>query len=138
MAYTINIPETLYTKARSIADNNAQSVDDVIRELLSTSLDNPRLSLPKAEQDELIAFTYLSDATLRTIAREQMPQSEQDTMQSLMGKNNMGKLSSAEQIRLNHYVEMGQSLMLRKAEAIKLLMQRGHQVDLDNMTANND
>jgi len=136
MSHTITIPDTLYAKAQRIAGLKSISVDDVIQDLLSHSLDNPRLLLPAEEQDELTALSYLSDATLKTIAREQMPQSQQDRMQILMDKNNQSSLTGDEHSELSNLVEDGQRLMLRKAEALKILIQRGHQINLDSMTSN--
>ena len=134
---TITIPDTLYAKAQRIAENNGQSVDDVIQQLLSASLENPRLSLPEDEQNELNALAFLTDTTLWTIAREQMPQSVQDTMQHLMDKNTSGTITANEKTKLESLVENGQRLTLRKAEAVKILIQRGQHVTLDDMTPDN-
>lgn len=45
-------------------------------------------------------------------------------MAQLMEWNDRGKLSPAEQTELSTLVERGDQLMLRKAEAIRLLCQR--------------
>ena len=84
--------------------------------------------LPSAEQAELQALRYLSDDALRTIAAEQMVAAAQKRMAQLMDHNSYGKLSPAEQNELATFVERGDQLMLRKAEAIKLLRQHGYTV----------
>lgn len=133
MDYTITIPEMLYTKAQYIAENSSQSVEDVIYNLLKESLDNPRLSLPQDEQDELQALTQLSGAALWTIAREQMPSSQNERLQALMTKNTSGTLTDSEQQELSTLVADGQRLTLRKAEAMKILIAHGHSVTLDDL-----
>lgn len=134
MNYTVTIPEKLYAKAQSLAESSSQSVEEIIRVLLAESLDQPRLALPQDEQAELKALSYLSDATLFTIAREQMPEKYQEQMQALMDKNNQAELTEPEQQTLTQLVEDGQRLMLRKAEAMRLLISRGHSVNLETLS----
>jgi len=138
MSHTINISETLFVKAQSLADASSQTVDEVIRKLLAESLEQPRLALPQDERDELNALTYLTDATLFTIARAQMPQNKQAQMTLLMDKNNKETLSPQEHHTLTQLVEEGQRLMLRKAEAAKILMSRGHNITLDTFAGDDD
>jgi hypothetical protein len=137
MNYTVTISENLFTKAQSLAESSSQSVDEIIQKLLRDSLDQPRLALPQDEQTELKALSYLTDATLFTIAREQMPESLQAQMQQLMDKNNQSTLTVSEQQTLTQLVEDGQRLMLRKAEALKLLISRGHTITLESLAADN-
>ena len=54
--------------------------------------DQPLLDIPSDERAELHALTYLSDDTLWTIAREQMPAALQDEMSQLMDKNSEGTI----------------------------------------------
>ena len=44
--YLISIPDTLYEKARRVAEQTAQQVDDVIRERLADAFDEPLAELP--------------------------------------------------------------------------------------------
>jgi hypothetical protein len=129
--YVISIPETLYDKARRIAEQTARPVDEVIRARLEQSLDGMRLDLQDGERAELRALAYLSDDALWTIACEQMPSARQQRMQALMDKNNFDSISDDEHDELTQIVELGQRLMLRKAEAMKLLMDRGYSISLD-------
>lgn len=137
MNYTVTISENLFTKAQFLAESSSQSVDEIIQKLLTESLDQPRLALPQDEQTELKALSYLTDTTLFTIVREQMPETLQAQMQKLMDKNNQSTLTDTEQQTLTHLVEDGQRLMLRKAEALKLLISRGHTVTLDSFADDN-
>jgi hypothetical protein len=129
--YTITIPGKLYDKARRIAEIGSQDVDDVILARLEESLDDNLLDLPEVEQLELHALAYLSNDTLWTIAREQMPAAKQERMQPLMDRNTLGTITSEEYHELEQLVEDGQRLMTRKAEAMKHLLNRGYKITLE-------
>ncbi|MFN8372792.1 MAG: hypothetical protein U0694_07940 [Anaerolineae bacterium] len=122
--YTLTVPEDVYERARQIAQDTAQSIDQVMLDHLKTPIPLP--TLPPHEQAELDALQHLSDDALWTIAREQMPESSQTLMQTLMDKNNLGTISDSEYAELEEWVARGNRLMLRKAEAAAILMERGH------------
>jgi hypothetical protein len=136
--YSITISEALYNKARRIAEAQSENIDDLIRVRLENALDDSRLSLPHEELAELEALRFLSDDALWTIAREQMPQAKQSIMQNLMDKNTAGTITDAEHAQLSDFVKQGQGLTLRKAEAMKLLLERGYTVTLDDLAPPND
>ena len=136
--YLISIPDALYEKARRVAEQTAQQVDDVIRERLADALDEPLAALAADEVAELRALAYLSDDTLWTIAREQMPTTKQEQMSMLMDKNSFGTIADDEYQELAALVEGGQRLMLRKSEAMKLLLDRGYKVGLEDLTPANE
>lgn len=131
--YVVSIPETLYDKARRVAEQTARPVDDVIRARLEQSLDEMPLDLPDDERAELRALVYLSDDALWTMAREQMASEKQERMQVLMDKNTFGTITDEEYDELTQLVELGQRLTLRKAEAMKLLLDRGYTVTLESL-----
>jgi hypothetical protein len=132
------IPSYLYDRARQIADETSQPVDQVILNRLEGALSDPFASLPPDEQAELKALSYLSDEPLWAIAREQMASDLQDRMLVLMDKNNFGTISQAEYEELEHLVELGHRLMLRKAQAALLLQQRGHKVTPSDLSPANE
>ena len=106
--YTISIPDALYEKARRLAEQSAQPVDEVIRERLMEAFDQPLLDLPVDERAELQAMAYLSDDTLWTIAREQMQPAKQERLSLLMDNNSAGTITSDEFSELSVLVESGQ------------------------------
>lgn len=131
--YTFSIPDTLYEKARRIAQQTSQQVDEVILAKLEGALDEPLFDLPDDEKEELKAMAYLADDTLWTIAREQMPKTVQERMSGLMTRNTRGTITDDEYAELTELVERGNRLTLRKAQAMKYLTERGHKVTLDNL-----
>ncbi len=122
----VHIPEEIYSRLQTIALATEQPLEQVIANRLESSFIEPIPALPPDEQAELDALRHLSDDTLWTIAAEQMPDSVQAHMQALMDKNSLGQLSENEYQELEHLVERGNRLMLRKAEASVILIERGH------------
>lgn len=122
--FTLTVPEDVYYHAQKIAEETAQPVEQLMIDHLR-NLSTPLPTLPPDEQEELNALKRLSDDTLWTIAREQMPDDAQARMQVLMDKNSLGTITETEFDELSQLVERGNRLMVRKAEAAGLLMERG-------------
>jgi hypothetical protein len=121
---TLTIPEDVSERARAIATATAQPVERVLLNHLQTLAPLP--TLPPDEQAELDALRLLSDDALRTIAAEQMTPTLQARMQILMDRNTLGQITSLEYTELERLVERGNRLMVRKAEAAGILMERGN------------
>jgi hypothetical protein len=135
---TLVVPDYVYTQAEQVAKATAQPIEDVLRQRLEEAYADPRSRLPIDEQAELDALKHLSDDTLWTIAREQMPRVRQERMQELMERNSKGAITSDEYEELASLVEQGQRLTLRKAQAADLLMDRGYQVTAKDMSPANE
>jgi hypothetical protein len=82
--------------------------------------------LPPEEHAELDALNYLSDDALWTIARDQMPDSDQARAHELMERSSRGTINDEEHVELQALVERADRLMVRKAEAATILRSRGH------------
>lgn len=122
---SLNIPDEVYRRALRLAQESAQPVEQVLLDHLRR-LPESYASLPDDEQEELRALRSLSDDALRVIAREQMASEVQARMHGLMDKNSLGTISEQEYAELEADVERGNRLMVRKAEAAGILMERGH------------
>lgn len=132
--YTLSVPEDVYLQAQQVAKETAQPVDQVMIAYLRT-LSAPLPVLPPEEEAELEALKHLSDDALWTIAREQMPDEQQQALQALMDKNSQGGITPEEYAELEALVERGQRLMVRKSEAAALLTGRGYRVTPQDMAA---
>ena len=121
----ITIPENLSTRLRQLAARRRQPVETIIEDRLFTSLDDELDNVPTTEQAELRALHHLSNDALRVIAAEQMTAVNQALMGQLMAGNSRGELNQEEQETLSALVDRGDQLMLRKAEAAAILVQRG-------------
>lgn len=122
----ITLPDDLSVQLHQLAAQQRQPFDEFVADQLRLTVDDQFAQLPLTEQAELQALRYLSDDALRTIAAEQMASAVQKRMAELMEHHRGRKLSPAEQQELATLVERGDQLMLRKAEAAKLLHQRGY------------
>ena len=125
---TLAVPDEIYSHALQIAQQTARPVEQVMVEQLKGALAKPLPVLPAEEEAELQALLHLSDDALWTIAREQMTQAVQTRMQILMDRNTQGRITPDERRELQQFVERGDRLMLRKAEAAAILKQRGHPI----------
>jgi hypothetical protein len=131
-SYVLTVPEDIYARARRVAEETAQPVDQVMIDYLRT-LSTPLPDLPPEEEAELEVLKNLSDDALWTIAAEQMPEHLHARMQSLMDKNTVGSLSAEEYPDLESLVERGQRLMVRKSEASAILTNRDYTVTPKDM-----
>lgn len=132
--YMLNVPEEVFARARQVAEELSQPVDQVMIDYLRT-MSFPLPDLSPEEEAELDALKKLSIDALWTIAREQMPDDLKTRMQNLMDKNSLGSITPAERTELESLVERGQRLMVRKSEAAALLTQRGYTVTPRDMLA---
>ncbi|MAS36914.1 MAG: hypothetical protein CL610_23120 [Anaerolineaceae bacterium] len=133
----LTLPEDLSERARRIAESTAQPVEQVLLNHLRT-LSEPLPALPPDVQAELDALKSLSDDTLWTIARDQMPEDAQSRAQILMDRNSSGQITDAEYAELENLAQRADRLMLRKAEAAALLNQRGHIFSQSDFTASHE
>lgn len=121
----LQVPEEISARAHQIAAAMAKPVEQVLLDHLKTlSVPLPVLSLDV--QVELDALHQLSDDTLWTITRAQMPEDVQARAHTLLEKNSRGVITDEEHAELEKLVERGDRLMLRKAEAAAILRTRGY------------
>lgn len=121
----LTVPEKIANLAREIAETTNQPVEDVLIDQLK-KLSPPVPVLPPDEQAELEVLHHLSDDTLWTIAREQMPEDVQARAHELMDKNSVDTITDEEYAELEQLVERADRLMLRKAKASAILQNRGY------------
>jgi hypothetical protein len=129
---TLRVPDHIYEEARQVAQATAQSIEQVLTRRLEDAYTTLSKLLPD-EQAELAALHYLSNDTLRSITREQMPHSTQDRIQGLGDRNSRGIITTDEFEEYTTLVEQGERLMLRKAWAAGVLMERGFKITADDM-----
>ena len=134
----IQIPENISTRLRKLAARRQQPVEEIVSDRLFTALDEELDSLPSAEQAELRALHHLSDDALRAIAAEQMSSSNQLLMARLMERNDRGEITEEERKVLEELVERGDQLMLRKAEAAAIIVNRRYSGDVSDLLSPND
>lgn len=125
--YTLIVPDEMVDAARLIAEATSQPIEQVLLHRLKTALPIPLL--PPEEEAELDALPHLSDEALWLIAKEQFSDEIKTRMDELMDWNTQGTLTGELRQELETFVERGERMMVRKAEAAFLLTKRGYAVD---------
>ena len=125
---TVTLPEVLYERVKITAEASARSVEEVCTQSIALSLPELEDDLPPTVRAELAALPLLSDAELEHIAHGHMRAKDQTRLEILAEVQKQRLLTAAEETRLAQLLEEAQHLMLRKAEAYRLLARRGHAV----------
>lgn len=108
----VKIPENVERDARAVAERTGSRIEDV----LSEWLDRYAAELP---------LDLLPDERILELCDAQMPQDDQDELSDLLGQNRESTLSAEGQIRLNELMQTYRRELVRKAEALKIAVQRG-------------
>ncbi len=125
---TLTLPETLYERAKETAQAVDRSLELVLTQSIALSLPALETDLPPDVRSELVALPLLSDDELWTIARSIMDERQQDRLQYLAEAQKHRSLTLAEQSDLTQLMDEAERVMLRKAEAYRLLARRGYRV----------
>src|SRR5215510_2662226 len=125
---TVTLPEVLYERVKITAEASARSVEEVCTQSIALSLPELEDDLPPAIRAELAALPLLSDAELEHIAHGRMREEDQTQLEMLAEVQKQRLLTTAEETQLAQLLAEAQHLMLRKAEAYRLLARRGHAV----------
>jgi len=124
----ITLPETLYERVRISAEASARPIEDVLSQFIATSYPALEDDLPPEMRSEFAGWLLFSDAKLWEIAQSRFEESKQIELEKLVELQKQRSLITSEQGRLNQLLVESQELMLRKAEAQRLLVQRGIRV----------
>jgi hypothetical protein len=125
---TVTLPEVLYERVKITAEASARSVEEVCTQSIALSLPELEEDLPLEIRSELAALSLASDAELENIAHSLMSEENQVQLAMLAEVQKQRPLTAAEETTLTQLLEEAQRLMLRKAEAYRLLARRGRAV----------
>lgn len=124
---TIGLSDTLYQQVKQRARRMHRSVEDEVVAVVEDAL--PVLNaLPVEVADELDQMAFLSDDELRNAARSSMTSGENQRMQALLLKLQDMGLSPVETNEAEDLVQRQERIMLLRARATALLMDRGQDV----------
>jgi hypothetical protein len=124
----VTLPEALYERAKETAEASARSLEEVVAQSLALSLPGLERDLPSDIRLELAALPLLSDTELEDIAQSTMDEEQQARLEALAALRKQRPLTPAEESTLAHLMDEAQRVMLRKAEAYRMLARRGHAV----------
>jgi uncharacterized protein YggL (DUF469 family) len=121
---TLNLPEDVYNRAEGLAQLIGRNLNDVLIEAISLSLSS---TSPINESDRHFSESVksLSDSEVIAMSELQM-ESEQDLrLSQLLSKQQAGRLTEAERPELWTLMQVYQTLLVKKAVALREAVSRG-------------
>ncbi|MEA3338769.1 MAG: hypothetical protein U9R15_02275 [Chloroflexota bacterium] len=123
---TITLPNAVYDRVRTTAQATALTSEEVIKQSVM-------LLLPAFEADitphlrlNLTKFSLLNDMQLWKTANLLMSHTHQLRLEELAELQKQRSLTKNEQAELDNLMDEARHIMLYKAEARRILVQRGH------------
>lgn len=108
---TLEISEKVASRAREVAAHTRRRFEDVLVEWIDLVVDAPPVeSLP--------------DDQILTLCDMQMDQKQQRELGDLLARNREGLLGDAERVRLDELLQIYRRGMVRKAQALKVAVER--------------
>ncbi len=115
---TLEISEEIANLARGVAVRTNRRLEDVLTELL-------------AHGAKELPIEWLPDETVLALSYGMLPEDQQAELSELLHGNSNGTLTDEEHIHLDELMEIYEEGLLRKAQAIKVAVERGLRPRLD-------
>lgn len=125
---TVTLSESTYKRLTETAYSFSISDEEVISQSMALLLPALESDLSQDEYRDLSRLPLLSDLALWKVAHSIMDDQRQDALEQLAEHQKQRPLTEAEQSELQILMHEAESIMLRKAEAFRLLALRGHTV----------
>jgi hypothetical protein len=116
---TLRIPDRLARDARAIATSTHRQMEDVLLEWMDRASANPPIE-------------SLSDDQVLALCQLQMNPVQQNELSELLARNQTGSLNTGDQARLDELLKEYRRGMVRKAQALKVAVERGLQPPLSH------
>ncbi len=123
----IPIPQAIFQRFQRIAAATFRPIEEVIASTLTASLPLAD-DLPDEITDELAAMTWMSDDALWAATQSSIGAAQQSRLRQLSHLGGERTLSASETAELDHYLNLHDLAVLRRARAMAILAQRGHVV----------
>lgn len=130
---TVSVPEPLFRKLKRAAEVTYRPVEEIVAATLNAALPEPA-NLPPELAEELASMHLLSDDALRAATAPSLSPSEQQRLgqlDHLAGERTLTEAEKAEQKRLLLAYHRS---VLRRAQALAILNQRGHPLPTEGET----
>ena len=109
---TVELPEELIRQVQTAAKRTQRSFDEVLAQWVRVGGGEPVLEL-------------LSNEELLAVCDSQLDESAQEELSELLDRNREQQLAEVEQRRLDDLMQNYRSELVRKAQAIKIAVDRG-------------
>ena len=126
---SINLPERLFQKLKRVADLTHRSVEEVAVTSLEVVLPTDQ-DLPVDLADELAAMRLFRDDTLWAATTPSLTSAEEQHLLHLNRTAGERDLTSDEKAEQQRLIDTYQRSVIRRAQALAILAQRGHDISL--------
>ena len=123
---TVHLTESVFQQIKQLAKARQHSVEDEVAAVVAAAL-------PLADNDneaQLAQLAFLSDEELEQIARTRLSEKERGRMETLSAKQRGQGLTATEQNEVDALLNRYDWLILLRAEATRLLKERGRDVPI--------
>lgn len=122
---TVQLPDSLYQRMRRLARERNRSVEDEVAAIVERAFAD---DISPAAADLLEQLPHLADKDLWQAARMRVPDDKAERMQALIWKQQSEGLTVTEEDEAAQLQQFAQRIMLVRADAAALLVERGHDV----------
>ena len=123
---TLTLPSSIIERIQTTAKAASLTSEEVIQQSVMLLLPAFESDLPQKVRSELNRLSLLNDIQLWKAAHSVMKSSQQLRLENLAELQKRRELTEAEQAELDSLMDEAGQVMLCKAEARRLLAQRGH------------
>jgi hypothetical protein len=109
---TLQISEDVIERAKAVAFSTQRRFEDVLAEWLDRAANE--IPVDQLPDDEVMALVELM-----------LPESQQEELSDLLADQRESQLTEAGRVRLDELMQIYQQGMVRKAQAIRVAVQRG-------------
>jgi predicted DNA-binding protein len=124
---SVELPDDLYKRIQEIAERNDRSVESVLRESLEVMFGEESA---EAESSLDRLETYRDDQ-LWAVVYQRLAWPRREHLRELTERGKQGDLTPSEQAELEALLDRVDHYTLIRSEALRLLKQRGHDIDRD-------
>ncbi|MDM8544550.1 hypothetical protein QUF90_26020 [Desulfococcaceae bacterium HSG9] len=124
----VTLPNSVYDRIRMTAQASSLTAEEVIKQSVTLLLPAFESDMPLHLRLSLAGLALLDDIQLWKAANTVMHESRQIQLEKLAELQKHRSLTKIEHRELDKLTEEAQQIMLYKAEARRLLAQRGHTV----------
>lgn len=116
---TLKVSDHVAEVAANVAARNRQRLEDVLADWLEQSFKH-------------VPVEWLSDDDVIALTELQLSDEQQHALSELLEKNREGALSATERERLDELMRVYEQGLLRKAQALRVAVQRGLREPLES------
>lgn len=114
----LSLPDSVYSRARQLAELSDRDVADVLTEAIVLSLSPTGIS-------SLQPIASLSDTEVIALTSSQMEPESDRRLSELLDKQQAGTLKESENREMWMLMQIYQTMLVRKAEALRVAVERG-------------